>query len=441
MKKLQSLHFSYPFRSIVLCLSCTLPLMSCTPPATKANDIDTPPAKSTVLQVRTVDAKQGKLSAQRSTGGTVTAIRDSQISPRTGGVVQQVFVEEGDLVSAGQVLVKLDDTAQRQALENAQLQVEQARLSLQQLSQNTQQRDATLQSAVRATRAALKTAQQQLNSAEKVYAIGGISLADLENARAQQAQAMSNLTQAQNNLQQNGRSAQSSIPLQEVQLQSAQTALKQAKENLSRTEIKAPFVGVVAKLSAKVGEFATQGNTLMRLVDPQSIRVEFTVPANDAANLPVRKEVRVRYAGERYKARIAENAGIAAQNRLVTMTARLIEPAMLPVGGATRVTYRRILGEGTLIPVESVQSIDGTNAVYIVEDDIARRQEVQVQAEVDDVMVVRGLKAGLQVVSPAPASLQDGMKISVGQAEPEQAAPTGSTGSTAKPSGQQGADQ
>ena len=56
--------------------------------------------------------------------GDVEAENSSYISPRgTGGVVREVYVKQGDHVTKGQLLLKLDDAIQRQQLSNAQTQL------------------------------------------------------------------------------------------------------------------------------------------------------------------------------------------------------------------------------------------------------------------------------------------------------------------------------
>ncbi len=375
------------------------------------NDLDTAPAKSTVLQVTTVTARSGALSAQRSASGTIKAQRDSQVAARSGGTVQRLLVLEGDQVTSGQVIAQLDDTAQRQALQNARLQVQQAEISLAQTRRTTQNSGASLTAAVSAAQATLAQAQASAQSAENLYGLGGISLADVQAARAQLAQAQSGLSQARANLAQNGQSAQGSVPLQEAQLAQARAGVQQAEENLARTAVRAPFAGTVAALNVEVGEFAQQGSPVARLVDPGSLRVTFNVPAADAGTLRDGAALNVGYGGVNYVGVVTGAPGIAGDNRLVPVTARVQGGANLPVGGAAQVRYRVQLGQGVLIPSGAVQADGGENVVYTVVSGAARRTPVSVVAESGAQVAVRGLDTGAAVVNPVPASLQDGARV------------------------------
>jgi len=410
-------------RSALLLLPLLLGACAADKDAAK-NDLDAAPAKTTTLQVATTPARSGTLATQRSVSGTVEAQRDSQVAAQAGGTVQRLLVQEGEQVSQGQVLAQLDDTAQRQALQNARLQVRQAEISLAQTRRTTQNNTGTLSAAVTAAQASLAQAQAGAQSAENLYRLGGISLSDVQAARAQLAQAQSALSQARANAAQNGQSAQGSVPLQEAQLAQARVSVQQAEQNLARTAVRAPFAGTVAALNVEVGEFAGQGSAVARLVDPGSLRVKFNVPAADAATLTEGAALNVGYGGVNYVGVVTGAPGVAGTNRLVPVTARVQGGANLPVGAAAQVRYRVQLGQGVLIPSGAVQADGGENVVYTVSGGVARRTPVSVVAESGAQVAVRGLDAGAAVVNPIPASLQDGARVQTGA----QAAPrTGAT--------------
>ena len=316
-------------------------------------------------------------------------------------------------MSAGAVVVQLDDTQQQQALDNARLQVQQAQINLQQTRDSTANASTSLSAAVSSAEATLAQARQNAQSAETLYGLGGISLADLQAARATLAQAQSGLSAAKNNLTQNGRSAQGSVPLQQVALETAQAGVRQAEENLARTAVKAPFAGTVANISAKVGEFAGQGTPVFRLVDPGSIRAKFSIPSSDAFALTDGTQLNLGYGGVNYVATVQGSPGIAGSDRLVPITARIQGGEKLPVGAAAQVRYRANLGSGVLIPSSAVQVDDGENAVYVAADGKAERRVIRVIAESGGQLAVDGLEAGMGVINPLPASLQDGAAISV----------------------------
>lgn len=411
-------------RRLTVFLTLPLLLAACSQPAEEGkpagNDLTTAPAKSTVLSVQVVPAKKGTLNVQRSASAIITAQKDSQVATQSGGTVTRVLAEEGEQVSAGAVVVQLDDTGQQQALDNARLQLQQAQINLQQTRDATANASASLTAAVTSAEATLAQARQNAQSAETLYGLGGISLADLQAARATLAQAQSGLSAARNNLEQNGRSAQGSVPLQQVALETAQAGVRQAEENLARTAVKAPFAGIVANISAKVGEFAGQGTPVFRLVDPGSIRAKFSVPSSDAFALKDGTKLNLGYGGVNYVATVQGSPGIAGTDRLVPITARIQGGEQLPVGAAAQVRYRADLGSGVLVPSSAVQVDGGETAVFVAAGGKAERRVVGVIAESGGRLAISGIDPGQSVIDPLPASLQDGAAITVdGAARPE----------------------
>ena len=75
----------------------TLPLLlgACSQPGEQArsagNDLTTAPAKSTVLNVQVVTAREGTLNVQRSASAIITAQKDSQVATQSGGTVTRVL--------------------------------------------------------------------------------------------------------------------------------------------------------------------------------------------------------------------------------------------------------------------------------------------------------------------------------------------------------------
>lgn len=375
------------------------------------NDLDAAPAKTTALAVQTVPAVEGRLTVQRTVTATLKADRDSKVAAQTGGTVTRVLAQEGEHVRAGQVVVQLDDTQQRQALDNARLQLRQAQINLDQTRTNTGQAAASLQAAVQAAEANLQKARQDAASAANLYALGGISQADLTAARSAQAQAESQLAQARNNLAQNGKGGQGSLALLQVQVETAQAGVRQAEENLARTRVRAPFAGVIASLAVQEGEFAAQGSSAFRLVGEGSLKATFNVTPGDVGALMPGTKVNLEYSGQTYGATVRDVSGVAGSDRLVPVTVQVQSGANLPVGGTAQVRYRAVLGNGVLVPTPAIQGDGGENAVYVAEDGVARRVPVTVIAETQGRVAVRGLDAGAHVISPLPASLQDGASI------------------------------
>ncbi len=416
------------FPALATLLGLALLLGACTKPAasgtdtkttasTTTNNLDAAPPKSSALDVSVISPKQGALTVNRTASATVTAVQDSQVAALASGAVTQVLITAGQSVEAGAVVVQLDTSALRQTLESAQLQLKNAQINLDQTRRNTGQGTGQLQSAVTAAQANADKALQDAQSSRKLYALGGISQADLTASEATLAQTQSALALAKNNLTQNGQSGGSSLALLQNQVSSAEVSVRQAQENLAKASVRAPFSGTVASISAKLGEYVNTGTAVFRLVDGSTLTADFNVSPGDAAALSAGSKLNFDYGGKTYLAVIKAGDRVTGSDRLVPLTTRLYgaSASTLPVGGVGQMRYRVSLASGTLLPSGAIQNDGGGNAVYLAGDDAARRQTVKILAESQGKVAVSGIPAGAQVVYPVPPSLQDGASIKVGE--------------------------
>jgi RND family efflux transporter MFP subunit len=170
-----------------------------------------------------------------SADGVVEAVRNTVISPQVSGAIVQLPVQAGDLVKAGQLLVKLDARAAQQDVIASKAQVDAARANL---------------------AVAEKDYERQKLLFEKNY----ISQAQLDRAQAQFKSAAA-----------------------QANAQIAQTGAVQTQSGFYT--ISAPYNGIVADMPSAIGDMAMPGRPIMTVYDPSALRVIFTVPQAKVAAL------------------------------------------------------------------------------------------------------------------------------------------------------------
>ena len=331
--------------------------------------------------------------------GYLTARRQATVSTQITGVLAQVLIEEGVRVQKGQVIARLEDSAQR-----ASLNVVRANL------QTTQAQVATAQ-------AQLAQQSAELRRAEELVASGMLSKQAAEQARTAVAVGSAQLE---------ARRRESDV----VRAQVAQTLL-----NLDYTVVRAPFSGVVTVKAAQAGEIVSPlsaGGGFTRtgvgtIVDMDSLEVDvdvsevyigqvkpdmpceavldaypdWKVPAHVVAVVPSadrgKATVKVRVALEQKDARMVPD-----------MSVRVSFLGFKPSANAPPTP------QGVLVPAEAMAQRDGRSVVFVVAAD-GRAQQRAVKPAAQDVggmkLLPEGLKPGERVVlSPAP-SLQDGAAL------------------------------
>ncbi|MFC3032708.1 HlyD family secretion protein [Pseudoalteromonas fenneropenaei] len=185
----------------------------------------------------------------------------TKVAPRINGQLAAVYVTNNQPVAKGELLFELDPTP-------FQLAVEQAELNVARVQQNNAQIDAAIVAAKAQVRAATIIAEQKQREATRLntlYAQSGTSLQQRDDAQSAATAAQANVLSAQAKLQElevnRGDLGESN-----VNLQVALNQLKQAKLNLSYTQVIAEHDGVVTNLQLEPGAYAAAGVPLIALV-------------------------------------------------------------------------------------------------------------------------------------------------------------------------------
>lgn len=226
-----------------------------------------------------------KTDFAKVTGDTV------DISPKIGGRLEKLPVKEGDNVKAGQLIASLDNSQYKLALEQARANLVQAQSNLQKLPMDQKSAQAACNKAQEAAHAAqaqlqssqiaLEDAQRMLEKGKSMLAAGAISTEALAKYQSDYDKALAALDMNQANLLAAQASVADARAKQEIvnktsgtayqsQLRLAQAAYDLALLNYNNTFIKAPVAGKVVRITEKIGENVSAGQTVMTICDLDS---------------------------------------------------------------------------------------------------------------------------------------------------------------------------
>jgi RND family efflux transporter MFP subunit len=332
--------------------------------------------------------------------GYVTARREATVSAQITGTVTAVLIEEGDHVKEGQVIGRLDDTAQQAALSQAQAALQSAQALL------TQYQVAVAQS------------ERDLKRNEDLVGRKLVSEQAVEQARAQV----------------DGQTAQ--VLGQRRQVNLAQANLRSAQVQLDYCTVRAPFTGVVIAKAAQVGEIISPfsaGGSFTRtgigtIVDMDSLEIEvdvneayinrvlpgqpvqsvlnaypdWKIPSHVIAIIPTadrsKATVKVRIGLDVKDARIVPDMGVRVSFLEASKAAATV-PATPP---------------GVLVPLTAVRTEAAQDVVYVLADGKAERRSVTLGGTVGaERQVLSGLSAGETVIVEPGAQLKNGLAVSV----------------------------
>jgi membrane fusion protein (multidrug efflux system) len=200
----------------------------------------------------------------------------AQITPQVAASVVRVPVRNTQYVTAGTVLVILDNADARIAVERAQAQLEAAERAVRGDFAGVRQFTAQVaarRAQIAAARSNLAKARLDLARREKLAATGAISAEDLTGAENAYRNAVAALAAAQAQLRQaqQARAAQDALVSgasvqTNPRVLAARAELHRAQLNLARTVIRAPIAGIVTNDTAQVGQRVAVGAVLMSVV-------------------------------------------------------------------------------------------------------------------------------------------------------------------------------
>jgi RND family efflux transporter MFP subunit len=330
--------------------------------------------------------------------GYVTARREATVSAQITGTVTQVLFDEGDHVKAGQVMARLDDTAQRAALAQAQAQLQSAQAVL---TQNEAQ---------------LAQYKRDVKRDEDLVTRHLVSQQETEQARTQVD------------------TGSAVVQSQKKQIELADANVRAAQVQLDYCTVRAPFTGVIIAKAAQVGEIVSPfsaGGGFTRtgigtLVDMDSLEIE--VDVNEAyinRVAPGQPVVSVLNAYPEWRIPSHVIAIIPTADRSkATVKVRIgfdVRDERIVPDMGVRVSFEEQTAadpkqqerpRGVLVPADALRKDGGEDVVFVLKDGHAQRRAVTVGGSSGDSrQVLAGLSAGESVIVDAPADLKDAAAV------------------------------
>lgn len=224
------------------------------------------------LRVRVAQASHEPLSSTISTNGKVEPEHNVEIHSPIAAIVKAVYVQPGDHVPAGKLLLVLDDVDARAKLASADSAVKAAQANLEAAEHNgtLEQRQAAHADVTR-NKLELTQAQRDLDALTKLSSTGAASPSEVAAARQRVATAEANLHAAEQSSQ--SRYSPAEIAHAQAALQDALANQKAAQQVLSETIVHAPIAGTVYSLNVNATQYAEQGKLLLQMADLSRERV------------------------------------------------------------------------------------------------------------------------------------------------------------------------
>lgn len=351
--------------------------------------------EETVKPVKAVKVKMEDYSSKVEISGNVKPAKLIKSAFKVPGVISDIYVKEGDMVSAGQPLLKLESS-------DYELNVEASKAQYDSLSLKS---DSSIKSAVNQAKANLDYVQTQCGRVRRLYEKGAVAKKTVEELET-------GLVVAQNKYQE----ALDASSISEEQLKQARAAWELAQSKLEDTILRSPIDGTVVKKIAEQGESTAAGYPVIVLGTLDDIEVEIGVSDSLLEKITEGQKVNVFIYGlDKEVEGTIKTVEPAADTQTRTFPVKigienkdgLIKPGMV---AKVSITTNRV--QSVMAPVDSVIKYpDGTKAFVCSQDGVAEERKVEIGEVLGDkIQIVDGLKEGELLVVEGQYKLRDGDK-------------------------------
>jgi HlyD family secretion protein len=226
--------------------------------------------KAKEIEVEVALVKRATILEKVSASGTVQPVTEIKLAPEVSGEIRELYVEEGDSVKKGFLMVKIRPDTWQSQLDRAEASLNQQRANL-----------ASSEASLARSQATFTRAEQEFERQKKLWNEKVISEADWQLAQQ-------NFKVAENDL----KSARQTVEAAKYIVRSSQATVNEARENVRLTNVVAPMNGIVSKLSVKKGERVVgtaqmQGTEMMRIADLNAMEVRVNVNENDIVRVHI----------------------------------------------------------------------------------------------------------------------------------------------------------
>lgn len=374
------------------------------------------------LSIRIAQASHEPLASTTSTNGRVEPEKNIQIYSPIAAIVKAVYVQPGDEVPQGKLLMVLDDVDAKARLASADSAVKAAQANLDAVEQNgtLEQRQAAAADVTR-NKLDRDQAQHDLDALMKLSATGAASPSEVAAARQRLDTAEATLHASEQSAR--NRYSSADIARARAAVEDAEANRQAAQQVLAQTVVHAPSAGTVYSLNVKATEFAEQGKLLLQMADLNHVRVRAYFDEPEIGKLAVGQPILIKWDA---KQGVVWHGHIERTPvTVITYGTRNVGEVLihvddnpngqlLPDTNVTVTVTTSSEANALSIPREALRSENGRTYVFkVVGDELKKTFVITGTMNLTQVAILSGLQDGDWVATGTPSGqpLQEGIPI------------------------------
>ena len=320
------------------------------------------------ILVETVQPAIQKVIHQIRAVGSFLPNDEVAIAPEIEGKIEKIMVDEGDIIHIGQLLLQIEDKRHKLSVNEAEARI-------------------------RTNKASLAYLETTLKRNEALWKKRVLSDQDYDETLSR-------------------------VIMTRARADSLQAALDWALKNLEDTKVYSPMEGIIIEKTVSKGEYVHVGNTLLKVVKINPLKLHFTLPETYTGMVRLGQQVKARvksYPDEDFFGKICFiNPQIDPATRALNIKASFdnIDNRLNPGFFADVFLLKNTNENALMIPGEGVIHREGKHIAYIMKNGVARRQELQIgKYQQGSIEIVSGVRPDDLVITSGNRSLHDGSSV------------------------------
>jgi len=360
--------------------------------------------KEAPIPVKVVKAKRDKLIIRLKSPGQAVCKRIITVKAEVPGVIEELLVDEGEKIKEGDLLVKLNDEKYKLQLKEAESR------RLEKLSRFLiEGEEYSLSGKGKKQKFNKEKIEKEYQKALSLYKQGLISEKEFEKAKRNYELMLIESGEKREEIR-------ASV----AGLTQAELEVKRAQMELEKTQIKAPFSGVITNIKVSPKEHVQAGQELFTLVDLNSIYVEAKILESEIGKIKEGREVNIRFTG--YPSKIFKGY-VKAISPIVDpeeKTCKILIDVANPIGEIKPGMHAEveiaadIYEDRLIIPREAILVRGGRKLAFVVENGLAKWRYIKIGLENERYAeVLEGVNEGEFVIVEGHFTLAHDAKVKI----------------------------
>ncbi|WP_066505778.1 efflux RND transporter periplasmic adaptor subunit [Abyssisolibacter fermentans] len=382
---------------------------------------------SSAVFVNTVDVITDSINSDITSQGIISVVEERNIVSILPYTIEEILVKEGDKVSKGDILAKLDTKNLKLNTKTAEINLEIQKNTLKKLLEEVD--TYKLEKNVENAKNTYENALTKYQNSKQLHEAGAISETQLDADYTAYVSASSSYEIAKKDLE-DAKNPNNNVEIiaQKKKIEIEELNLQEQKNAIEKSNIKSTLDGTIVTNNAKIGVSASTVSPLFIIDNMDVLQISASISEFDVNNIGIGQKVKI--TGDAFKnsefegvvSYIAPSANVRQTSTGVETNVKIkidiINPTNeLKPGFSADITIRVAeKGSALVVPYETIyQRKDGKDVVFKVEDGKLKEIEVTkgVKGDIKVEILSENIKEGDKIVNNPSEKYKDGMEVQI----------------------------